>query len=100
MNTTDENSLAHEGEVLRVPQVTVVHARHEDVGEEDTNILVNLEPDRVEQAVTRDQVPVEAPRQETHALIVASTTEDVSDDRAVVVRQTEDGNTGEQGENP
>ena len=84
-----ENSLTHEREVFRPPEVAVVHASHQDVREEDTDVLVDLEPDRAEQAAATDQVPVEAPRQETHALIVAGATENIAKHRASVVGQAE-----------
>lgn len=95
-----EDGLRHEGEVLSPPEVAVVYTSHEDVREEDTDVLVDLQPNRVEHAVTADQVPVEAPRKQTHALVVAGAAEDVPEHLAVVVGQAEDRNTGEQREDP
>ena len=97
---TYKDSLAHERERLRLPEVAVVDTRHEDVGEEDTDVLVDLEPERVEQAVGADKVPVEAPREETHALVVARPSKDVVEDGAVVVDEAEDGETSEEREYP
>ena len=92
--------MRHEREGLGVPQVTVVNTGHEDVGQEDTDVLVDLEPDRVVQAWRTNQVPVEAPREETHALVVASATEDVAEHLVGVVGQTENRNTSQDGEDP
>ncbi len=97
---THKDGLRHEGEVLGAPQVAVVDTGHEDVREEDSYVLVNLKPERVEQTVAADQVPVEAPREQTHALVVGRATEDVSEHGAVVIGQAEDRNAGEQGEHP
>ena len=98
--STYKDSLTHEREVFRPPEVAVVDASHEDVREEDADILVNLEPQRTEETVAADEVPVEAPREQAHALIVAGATKDVPEDRAVVVGETEDRDTGKEGEDP
>ena len=45
--STYKDSLTHEREVFRPPEVAVVDASHEDVREEDTDVLVDLEPDGV-----------------------------------------------------
>ena len=95
-----EDSLTHKREVLCPPEVAVVHASHQDVSEEDADILVDLEPDRVEQAAATDQVPVEAPREQPHALVVACAAEDVSEHDAVVVREAENRHAGEDGKYP
>ena len=58
---THKDGLRHEREGLGVPQVTVVNTGHEDVGQEDTDVLVDLEPDWAKQTAAADQVPVEAP---------------------------------------
>ena len=97
---TYEDGLRHEGEVLCPPEVAIVHTSHEDVREEDADVLVNLEPEGVEQAVRADEVPVEAPGQEAHALVVTRATEDVAEHGAGVVREAEDRNAGEERENP
>ncbi len=97
---TYKDSLAHEWEGLSVPEVAVVHRAHEDISQDDTDILVDLEPQRVEQAVRTDEIPVKGPGKESHALVVARTSEDVAEHRAVVVGQAEDRDTGEQGEDP
>ena len=97
---TYEDGLGHEGEVLCPPEVAIVHTSHEDVREENADVLVNLEPDRVEQTVAADQIPVEAPREQTHALVVRRATEDVPEHGAVVIRQAEDRDTSEQREYP
>lgn len=49
-----------------------------------------------------DQVPIEAPGEETHALVVGSTTENVSDDGRLLVSggETDNGDSGKDGENP
>ena len=59
--TTHEDGLAHEGELLRVPEIAVVDGAHEDVREDDADVLVDLQPDWVVQAPGADQVPVETP---------------------------------------
>ena len=99
-DVTYKDGLRHEGEVLGAPQVAVVDRGHKDVGKEDTDGLVNLEPDLVEQTVAADQVPIEAPREQTHALVVRRATEDVPEHGAVVIRQAEDRDTSEQREYP
>ena len=60
---THEDRLAHEREILSTPDVAVVDTSHQDVGEADTDVLIDLEPKGVEQAVTADKVPVETPRE-------------------------------------
>ena len=97
---THEDRLAHEWELLPVPEVAVVDSAHQDVGEDDADVLVDLEPDRVVQAARADEVPVERPRQQAHALVVARATEDVAEHQALVVREAENGNTGEEREYP
>lgn len=57
---THEDSLTHERELLRLPQVAVVHRGHEDIREDNTDILVQLQPERRPQAGATDQVPVQA----------------------------------------
>ena len=95
-----EDVLAHEGEVLRLPDVAVVHRRHENVRQADTDVLVKLEPEGRPEARRPDEVPVEAERKETHALVVGGAAEHVPYDGRVVVRKTEDRDTGENGEDP
>lgn len=97
---THENCLAHERELLRVPDVPVVNGAHQDVGQDDTNILVDLEPDGAVQTRRADEIPVERPRQQAHALIVARAAENVAEHQAVVVREAEDRDSGEQWEDP
>lgn len=48
MKETNKNSLAHERELLAVPEISVVHRAHQDVCKNDADILVDLEPKRVE----------------------------------------------------
>ena len=98
--TTHEDRLAHEGEVLRPPEVAVIDASHKNIRKADANVLVDLEPDRAEQAAATNQVPVEAPREEAHALVVARPSKDVAEDGAVVVDEAEDGEAGEEREYP
>ena len=97
---TYEDGLRHEGEVLCPPEVAIVHTSHEDVREEDADVLVNLEPEGVEQAVRADEVPVKAPREEAHALVVAGAAKDVAEDGARVVGEAEDRNASEKREDP
>lgn len=97
---TYEDSLAHEREILRSPEVTVVNTGHQDVREEDTDVLVDLEPDGVEQTAAANQVPVEAPREQPHALIIACATEDVAEHDAVIVGEAEDRHPSEDREYP
>ena len=85
-----EDVLAHEGEVLRLPDVAVVHRRHENVRQADTDVLVKLEPEGRPEARRPDEVPVEAERKETHALVVGGAAEHVPYNGRVVVRKTED----------
>ena len=99
-DVTYKDGLRHEGEVLCPPEVAIVHTSHEDVREEDDDVLVNLEPEGVEQAVRADEVPVKAPRKQAHSFVVASSTEDIAEDGAVVVGKAEDGDAGKQGEHP
>lgn len=51
MMNTYKNSLAHEREVFGVPQVPIVDSTHQYVGEEDTDVLVDLEPEGVVETV-------------------------------------------------
>lgn len=95
-----EDRLTHERVLLRIPDVAVVNARHEDVREEDADVLVDLEPDGVVEPHATDQVPIEAQREKAHALIVTRAAENVPDDGAVVVRQAEDGDTRQNREDP
>ena len=67
---TYKNGLTHERELLCIPQVSIIHGAHQDIGEEDTDILVNLQPKRVVEAIGTDKVPVEAPTEQSHSLIV------------------------------
>ena len=60
---THEDRLAHEREVLSTPEVAVVDTSHQYVSEEDTDVLVDLEPEGTEQTVAADKVPVEGPRE-------------------------------------
>ena len=92
--------MRHEGEILRPPKVAIVDAGHQNIRQEDTDILVDLEPERAVQAGRADEVPVEAPGQEAHALVVTRATEDVAEHGAGVVREAEDRNAGEERENP
>lgn len=48
MRETNKNSLAHEWELLAVPEISVVHRAHQDVGKNNTDVLVYLEPKRIE----------------------------------------------------
>ena len=102
MSSTDtyEDRLAHERELLRIPEVAVVDSTHQDICEDDTNVLVELQPERRVQAAGSDEVPVEGPGQQAHALVVASATEHIAEDGAVIVGQTEDRHTGKYRENP
>lgn len=86
--------------MLRIPQVSIVDRAHEDVGQQNTNILVDLEPDRVVQALRADQVPIEAPREEAHPFVVASSAEDVAEHGAAVVRKAKDRHTRQKWEDP
>ena len=44
---TNKNSLAHERELLAVPEISVVHRAHQDVGKNNADVLVYLEPKRI-----------------------------------------------------
>ena len=92
--------MAHERELLGVPEISIIYGTHKDIREDDTNILIDLQPQRVVKAGRSDQVPVQTPREKTHALIVTRTAEYVAEDGVVVVGQTEDRETGKQGEYP
>ena len=72
--------------MLCIPQVAVVHSRHQNVGEQDTDVLVELEPEGRPEAGTADEVPVEAPREKAHALVVTASTEDVAENKVRVIR--------------
>lgn len=98
--STYKDSLTHERELLRVPEVAVVHRAHEDVREHDADVLVELQPERRPQAGAADEVPVEAEREEAHALVIARAAKHVAHDGRVVVREAEDGEPGENGEYP
>lgn len=56
----------------------------------DTDILVQLHGQWQVKTVGTNVVPVERPVEQTHSLVVASTSEYVSDDRAGVLHQTDD----------
>ena len=58
---TYKNGLAHERESLGVPEIAIVDSTHEDVGEDNAYILVDLQPNGVVQTAGADEVPVEAP---------------------------------------
>ena len=56
-----KDCLAHERELLRLPQIAVIHRTHEYIGQYDTDVLVNLKPDGVVETWGANEVPVEAP---------------------------------------
>jgi hypothetical protein len=118
-----KDGLRHEGEVETVPGVSVVDTGHSDVGDQDTNVpaggeekhqtyvpvsvsgrpedsLVQLHLQGQIQAVGTDVVPVETPAEQTHTLVVGTTSEDVSEDGAGVVDQADDRDGRHQGEDP
>ena len=64
----------------------------------DTDILVQLHGQWQVKTVGTNVVPVERPVEQTHSLVVASTSKDVSDNRAGVLNQTDDGDGRQQGE--
>jgi hypothetical protein len=64
------------------------------------NSLVQLHLQGQVQAVGTDVVPVETPAEETHTLVVGTTSKDVSEDGAGVVDQTDDRDGRHQGEDP
>lgn len=92
--------MTHKWELLSIPDVAVIYGAHKDIGQDDTDILIDLKPDGIVEAGRADEIPVEAPRQQAHALIVARATEDVAEDRACVIREAENRNTREKWEYP
>ena len=62
--------------------------------------LVQLHLQGQVQTVGTDVVPVETPAEQTHTLVVASTSKDVSEEGAGVVDEADDGDSRHEGEDP
>ena len=99
-DVTYKDGLRHEGEVLGAPQVAVVDRGHKDVSEEDTDVLVNLEPDRIVETRRANEIPVETPGQESHALVVTCTAENIAEHGTRVICEAENRDSCQKRENP
>jgi hypothetical protein len=65
----------------------------------DTDILVQLHGQGQVKTVGTNVVPVERPVEQAHSLVVTTSSEHVSDDRAGVLNQADDRDGRQQGEN-
>ncbi len=101
VGSTGEQFLRQKGEVLSTVNVAVVHADEKANATDPADKVVDhgLKRDPERRAETSDVVPIEADSKETHTLVTGSTTEKVGENKALLVGETEDRDTLENGEN-
>lgn len=94
--------MAHEREVLRLPDVAVVHAAEYNHAQDVTDEVreLGLQGDGHGVDTTGDVLPIETNGQETETLVTIGATEHAGEVGGLLVCEAEDGEPGKERENP